>query len=107
MTESEENKDNQKESQEKNNSVFIGNKPIMSYVTNTVIQLKNNPQEISIKARGKFISKAVDVAEVVRNRFLKEIKPKIKNIKIDTEEYQKEGKPIKISTIDITIGRTN
>lgn len=86
------------------NSVFIGNKPIMSYVTNAVFQLKND-SEITIKARGKFISKAVDVAEVVRKRSLKDEAIAIRNIKIDTEEYQQEGKPIKVSTIDITLFR--
>lgn len=97
------------ETQEKagnDNSVFIGNKPIMSYVTSAVMQLKNSSPEVTIKARGKFISKAVDVAEVVRKRFLKEHNLQIKNIEINTEEYTQNDKQIKVSTIDITINKS-
>jgi len=88
---------------EKTNTVFIGDKQVMKYVLSTIIQLKNNPSEVNIKARGKFISKAVDVAEIVRKRYTKGLKPKIKDIKIDTEKYKKEEKEIKISTIKISL----
>ena len=86
------------------NVVYIGNKPFMNYVTSIVIQFTNkNRHEVIIKARGKFISKAVDVVEVARKRFLKEANIKVKDIKIDTEEYEKEGKKINVSTIDINL----
>ena len=53
------------------NSIFIGGKPFMSYVTGVVMQFTTkNASEVSIKARGKFISRAVDVAEVASKRFL-------------------------------------
>jgi len=82
--------------------VLIGNKPIMSYVTNTAFQLKET-NEIILRARGKFISKAVDVSEILRKRFLKEDIPFIKEIKIDTEKYIQNEKEIKVSTIDIIL----
>jgi len=58
---------------EKDNIIFIGSKPFMNYVTSVAMQFntKNSP-EVIIKARGKFISKAVDVSEVIRRRFLKD-----------------------------------
>lgn len=86
------------------NSVFIGEKPFMNYVTGVVMQIttKNAP-EVIIKARGKFISRAVDVAEVVRKRFL-EGQVDIKEIKVDSEEFQnKEGKQVRVSTIEIVL----
>lgn len=89
------------------NMVFIGSKPVMNYVTSTVMQLKNGSSEVTIRARGKFISKAVDVAEVVRKRFIQDLSPSISSIKIDTEEYSKEGRTIKVSTIDILMARAN
>ena len=53
------------------NSIFIGGKPFMNYVTGVVMQFTTkNAGEVIIKARGKFISRAVDVAEVTRKRFL-------------------------------------
>jgi len=86
------------------NVVFIGNKPFMNYVTSIVMQFTNkNSSDVIIKARGKFISKAVDVAEVTRKRFMEKENISIRDIKIDTEEYEKEGKKINVSTIDITL----
>ncbi|MFH1072834.1 MAG: RNA-binding protein [Nanoarchaeota archaeon] len=55
------------------NSIFIGEKPFMNYVTSVIMQFTTkNANEVIIKARGKFISRAVDVAEVSRKRFLKD-----------------------------------
>ncbi len=89
------------------NIVFIGSKLFMNYVTGVVMQfnMKNAP-EVIIKSRGKFISKAVDVAEATSKRFLKDKNIFIKNIKIDSEEFKnKEGKNIKVSTMEITLAR--
>lgn len=89
------------------NIVFIGGKPFMNYVTGVVMQFTtNNAPEVVIKARGKFISKAVDVAEVATKRFLKEQNITIKSIKIDSEEFQnQEGKQVNVSIIEITLSR--
>ena len=87
------------------NIVFIGNKPFMNYVTATVMQFttKNAP-EVAIKARGKFISRAVDVAEVCMRKFLKEQNIKVKGITIGSEEFEnKEGKRVNVSIIEITL----
>ena len=86
------------------NSIFIGGKPFMNYVTGVVMQFTTkNAEEVTVKARGKFISRAVDVAEVARKRFL-ENQIDIKEIKIDSEGFQnKEGKDIRVSTIDIVL----
>ena len=88
------------------NSIFIGGKPFMNYVTGVVMQFttKNAP-EVIIKARGKFISRAVDVAEVTSKRFLTG-QIAIKDIKIDSEEFQnKEGRDVRVSIIEITLGK--
>lgn len=86
------------------NSIFIGNKPFMNYVTGVVMQFTTkNAEEVIIKARGKFISRAVDVAEVSTKRFLKD-HAYVSDIKIDSEEFQnQEGKDVRVSTIDITL----
>ena len=86
------------------NSVFIGNKPFMNYVTSVVMQFttKNAP-EVIVKARGKFISRAVDVSEVAAKRFLDK-QVEVKEIKIDSEEFgNKEGKKVRVSTIEIVL----
>lgn len=86
------------------NSIFVGEKPFMNYVTGVVIQFTTKgATEVIVRARGKFISRAVDVVEVVRNRFLKD-EIEISNITIDSEEFKnKEGKDVRVSTIDISL----
>jgi DNA-binding protein len=88
------------------NSVFIGNKPFMNYVTSVVVQFTTKgANEIVIKARGKFISRAVDIAEVAMKRFLKD-QLELKDIKIDSEGFQnKEGRDVRVSAIEIMLGR--
>jgi len=76
----------------------------MGYVTGVVMQFTTrNAAEVLIKARGKFISRAVDVAEVAAKRFLENtVEPR--GIKIDSEEFQnKEGRQVRVSTIEITL----
>ncbi|MCH8003380.1 MAG: DNA-binding protein Alba [Nanoarchaeota archaeon] len=88
------------------NNIFIGGKPFMNYVTGVVMQFTTkNADEVVIKARGKFISRAVDVAEVSSKRFL-EGSVEVKNIKIDSEEFKNdEGKDIRVSIIEVTLGK--
>ena len=61
----------QERNPEDEHTVFIGPKSFMNYVTGVVMQFTTQgADEVTIKARGKFISRAVDVAEVTRKRFL-------------------------------------
>jgi DNA-binding protein Alba len=89
------------------NSVFIGGKQFMSYVTAVVVQFNTNKEkEVIIKSRGKFIGKAVDVAEVARRKFLADLNIEIKDIKIGSEEFEnKEGRNVFVSTLEIVLER--
>ena len=81
------------------NVIFVGNKPPMSYVLAVVTQFKSS-NEVVIKARGRAISRAVDTAEIVKNRFITDAK--IKDIKIDTESVvNEEGNSFNVSSIEI------
>ncbi len=86
------------------NSIFIGNKPFMNYVTSVVVQFTTkSATEVLVKARGKFIARAVDVAEVASKRFLKD-QIGVKEISIDSEEFKnKEGREVRVSTIEILL----
>ena len=90
---------------EKDNVIFVGVKPFMNYVTGVVMQFQNKGQkEVIVSARGKFISKAVDVVEVARRTFLKDENIQIRNINISSEQFEnKEGKRIFVSAIDISL----
>src|SRR3989338_2325343 len=90
------------ENKTNNPTIFIGNKPFMNYVTGVVMQFTTQGvNEVVVKARGKFISRAVDIAEVSCKRFL-EGQVDVKEIKINSEQFQnKEGRQVRVSTIEI------
>ncbi len=86
------------------NTVFIGKKETMNYVMAVVTQFNNGSDEVIIKARGRAISKAVDVAEITRNRFVPEAE--IADIMTDTEELsidEEEGKTTNVSSMEISM----
>ncbi len=87
-------------------SIFIGAKPFMNYVTSVVMQFTTKHADtVIVKARGKFISRAVDVCEVASKRFLED-RIEVKNITIDSESFTTpEGKDVRVSIIEITIGK--
>jgi len=90
--------------EQQDNVVFIGKKPTMSYVLAVITQFTNGQKEVHIKARGRSISRAVDVAQVVQRRFMSDVK--IKKIDIGTEEREVEGKgKVNVSTIDIILAK--
>jgi len=83
------------------NFVYIGKKEAMAYVLAVVTQFGMGAKEVIVKARGKSISRAVDVAEIVRNR---DTTVKIVDINISTEEVvTQDGRPLKISSIEIIL----
>jgi len=92
---------------EKSGIVFIGSKPAMSYVLAIITSLSaSNAKEITLKARGRAITTAVDVAEITRNRFLKDLK--INKIAIGTEEMpprEGENRARMVSTMEITLAK--
>ncbi len=86
------------------NIVFVGKKGTMAYVLAVVTQINQGAKIIQIKARGRAISRAVDVAEIVKNKFV--ANSKIDNINISTEEIKtEEGTPLKVSAIEITLSK--
>jgi DNA-binding protein len=85
------------------NVIYVGNKPVMSYVLAVVTQFNNGSDELVIKARGRAISRAVDTAEVVRNKFMPGIE--VKGIKMGTEQLVGEsGEKANVSSLEITLG---
>ncbi len=94
------------------NTIFIGTKPFMNYVTAVVMQVTTKKSnEVKIVARGKFTSKAIDVVEVARHKFLEGTnKVNVKNIEIGSKKFNRkdeDGKEraISVSTIEITISK--
>jgi len=89
----------------KSNEIFIGKKPLMTYVTATLVQLANEPTVI-VKARGKSITRAVDVAQIIVKR-MDSLGYRISNVKLGSDVLNSiDGdKPRNVSTIDVSISR--
>ena len=85
------------------NTIFIGKKETMNYVMALLTQFNSGSDEVVIKARGRAISKAVDVAEITRNRFMEEAE--ITDIVTDTEQIENEdgSGSTNVSSIEITM----
>lgn len=97
----------QNQTQTQDNVVYIGKKPTMNYVLAVVTQVNSGAPKVTIKARGNSISKAVDVVEIVRHRFVPDLKdPSSDGISIKSEELANEdGTKSKVSSIQILIKR--
>ena len=86
------------------NVIYIGTKPVMNYVLAVVTQMNGGNSEVILKARGRSISRAVDVAEIVRNRFITDVE--LGSIYISTEEVSnREGLNSNVSAIEIQLNK--
>jgi len=88
------------------NSVLIGHKPVMNYVLACLTLFHGGAKEVNIKARGKSISYAIDVAEVVRRKFLPDVR--IKKVGIGTDQFAHQDETdgtTNVSTIEIILQR--
>ncbi|MEX0656122.1 MAG: DNA-binding protein [Nitrosopumilaceae archaeon] len=93
-------------SNENRDTIYIGKKPLMAYVTSTLIQLANLPQ-VTIKARGLTIGRAVDVAQIVARK-TENAGYSIGDIKIGSELLEsQDGRTRNVSTIEIAVKRNN
>jgi len=96
-------KNEKKEIDTESNIIYVGNKPPMNYVT-AIMALLNSGSftEVLIKARGNAISRAVDAAEITRNRFMTNME--VKKIDIGTEAVTNEdGRKSNVSSIEICL----
>ena len=93
------------ETAQTNNVVLIGKKPVMNYVTACITFFNSGEKQVSVKARGRAICKAVDTVELLRRAFVKDLE--IKCVDINTEELDRaEGEQkSNISTIEITVSK--
>jgi DNA-binding protein len=89
-------------------TILIGKKPVMSYATAVMMHFTGGAKDLTIKARGRAISRAVDVIEVVRRRFFAG-KLSVKDVTIGTETIQsfEGGDPRNVSTIEIKVKKTD
>jgi DNA-binding protein len=84
------------------NVVYIGRKPVMNYCLAVITSLQGDKNRVALKARGRAISTAVDVAEVARNQFMKDLA--VEKIEIGTEELEStEGQMRNVSTMTILL----
>ena len=84
------------------NVVYVGRKPVMNYVLAVMTAFSSGAKEVTLKARGRAISTAIDTAEISRRRFMEEMK--VSKIDIGTEVITaEEGRTRSVSTIEIVL----
>jgi DNA-binding protein len=66
---------------------------------------KQTGSEVIVRSRGKFISRAVDVVEISRRKFFEKEGIFIKDIKIASEEFERDGKKLNVSSMDIVLSK--
>ena len=93
-------------SHETHNTIFIGTKPLMSYVTATLTQLAAL-SIVTIVARGKRITQAIDVSQMIVKR-MNEVGYKISDVRISSDSLvSKDGQKRNVSKIEIDIKNTS
>jgi len=87
------------------NTVLVGKKPVMNYVLACLTLFQNGADSVFIKARGRAISKAVDVAQIMTKRFATDVI--VKKIDINTEQVKSNetGNMSNVSSMEIQLGR--
>jgi archaea-specific DNA-binding protein len=87
------------------NVIFVGSKPPMNYVTAIIAQFNSSgSDEVTLKARGSAITRAVDAAEITRNRFMTDLV--VKSINIGTEAVtNEEGRTSNVSSMEICLSK--
>jgi len=94
-------KEQRKREDGQENAVFVGRRPTMNYVM-AVMMILNKGEDCTVKARGRAISHAVDICEILKNRFLKGVE--YKDILISTEQLQSEdGRENNVSSMEIVL----
>ncbi|MBL7051476.1 MAG: DNA-binding protein [Nanoarchaeota archaeon] len=102
-----EEKARESSNEENDKTIFVGSKPLMNYVTGVVMQFTTlNRPEVIVKARGKFITKAVDISQVAVKKLLTGQNVFVDKTEINSEEFtNKEGRLVRVSTIEIFLGK--
>ena len=86
----------------KDENVYVGSKPVLSYVTALVTGLQR-AEKVNLLARGRAISTAVDAVEITKRSFLTDIV--VEDISINTEVLGEGDDKRNVSTIAITVSR--
>jgi len=89
--------------QQREDTIFVGKKPVMYYVLACLTMFQNGSSEVTLKARGRAISKAVDAAQITTERFATDVE--VGGIEIDTEAVQDPatGATSEVSSIEIRL----
>ncbi len=104
-TESDSPKDDDEDSSHVRNVIYVGLKPIMTYVTATLTQLSSQPT-VTIKARGKRITQAVDVSQMIVKR-MDFVGYNVSDVRIASDSLKsQDGRMRNVSTIEIDVSKT-
>lgn len=86
-----------------NNLIRIGKKPLMSYVVACVTLFNSGINKIIVRARGRAITKAVDVVQMLRRSFFKGLI--VNSIRVGSDDIKFQGRDLTVSTIEIILSK--
>jgi archaea-specific DNA-binding protein len=88
-----------------NNTIFVGKKPVMNYVLACLTMFQNGTPDITLKARGRAISKAVDAAQILTKKFVPDVT--VKSVDIGTEQVKniESGAMSNVSSMEIHLSK--
>lgn len=91
--------------QQETHIVFVGKKPVMSYVLACLTLLQNGTGDITLKARGRAISKAVDAAQIITKKFVPGVI--VKSVELATEQVEnaESGALSNVSSMEIRLSK--
>jgi DNA-binding protein len=90
--------------QKPDNTIYVGKKNVMAYVLAVVTQFNQGSPFVKVKARGQSISRAVDVSQIVKNRFMASMQ--ITGFEVATEELPNEdGTTSRVSSVTLTLSK--
>jgi archaea-specific DNA-binding protein len=90
---------------QQDSTVFVGSKPVMNYVLACLTLFQNGTDEVILKARGRAISRAVDTAQILANRYVPDVS--VKKIDINTEQVKdrESGVLTNVSSMEIHLSK--
>ena len=88
---------------ERTDLVVVGRKPVMRYALAVLTSFNRGSTEVVVRGRGRAVAKCVDVVNVLRRSFYRDLK--VEDVKLGTDQLQLGDKTVNVSFIEIRISR--
>jgi DNA-binding protein len=88
---------------ERTDLVVVGRKPVMRYALAVLTSFNRGSTEVVVRGRGRAVTKCVDVVNVLRRSFYRDLK--VEDVRLGTDQLQLGDRTVNVSFIEIRISR--